>query len=269
MEAAMSTIAPALSDHACLDTFEEAIREWQLQPSQRCLLIVDAAQYDEHEVTRVLYAECDDPSWCWLFENSPLEPFADAGPIIVDTLINSKLCLHALTQWADKGLLFLFTESAVEKAVAGLRGMLLVDLETAGPCLLRAYDTRFLQVLSACQPDQMAELAGVDSTWIWSVDLLSHVQWSGFKATGAAKKIKTHESRDFERLLGWVFGWPFCLPFVDRDRQADATTLTRFIVNQWYSGLACDTRSVEIDAQWQAFRMGESEIIAELEKASK
>lgn len=265
----MSTIAPALPNRACVNTFQEAIREWQLQSSQRCLLIVDAAQYDEHEVTNVLYSKCNNPNWCWLFENSPLEPFADAGPIIVDTFINSKFCQHALTQWADKGLLFLFTESAVEKAVAGLRSMLSVDLETAGPCLLRTYDTRFLQVLSACQPDHMGELAGVDSTWIWSVDLLSHVQWSGFKATGAAKQIKTHEGRDFERLLGWVFGWPSCLPFVDRDRQADATTLTRFIVNQWYSGLACDSRSVELEAQWQAFRMGESAIADEPEKALK
>jgi len=265
----MSTIAPALPDRACLDTFQEAIREWQLQPSQRCLLIVDAAQCDEHEVTKALYAECNDPNWCWLFENSPLETFADAGPIIVDTLVDSHFCQHALTQWADTGLLFLFTESAFEKAVAGLRGMLSVDLETAGPCLLRPYDTRFLQVLSACQPDQMAELAGVDSTWIWSVDLLSHVQWSGFQATGAARQIKTHQSRGFERLLSWVFGWPSCLTYVDRDQRADATTLTRFIVNQWHSGVTCDSQAVELEAQWQVFRMGENEIVAEPEKASK
>jgi hypothetical protein len=267
MEAAMSTIAPALPDRACLDTFQDAIREWQLQPGQRCLLIIDAAQYDEHEVTSALYAECNDPNWCWLFENSPLEPLADAGPIIVDTVCDSKFCQHALTHWTDKGLLFLFTESGVEKAVAGLRGMLSVDLETAGPCLLRTYDTRFLQVLSACQPDQMAELTGVNSTWIWSVDLLSHVQWSGFQATGAAKQFKTHEVHDFERLLGWVSGWPSCLPFVDRDRRADATTLTRFILNQWHSGVACDGRSVALEAQWKAFRLGESNRVAEPEKA--
>ncbi|HDZ37587.1 MAG TPA: DUF4123 domain-containing protein [Marinobacter sp.] len=265
----MSTIAPALPDRACLNTFQEATREWQLQPGQRCLLIVDAAQCDEYEVTKALYSECDDPNWCWLFEDSPLETFADAGPIIVDTVVGSQFCQHALSQWADKGLLFVFTESAVEKAVAGLRGMLSVDLETAGPCLIRAYDTRFLQVLSACQPDQMAELAGVDSTWIWSVDLLSHVQWSGFQATGVAKQINTHKGRDFERLLGWAFGWPSCLPYVDRDQWADATTLTRFIVNQWRSGTACDSRSVELEAQWQAFRTGESDAVAEPGNASK
>lgn len=249
----MSTIAPVFPDRACLDTFQEVIREWQLQPGQRCLLIVDAAQYDEYEVTKALYTECDDPDWCWLFDNSPLETFVDAGPIIVDTVVGSKFCQHALTQWADKGLLFLFTESAVEEAVAGLRGMLSVDLETAGPCLLRTYDTRFLQVLSACQPDQMAELTGVDSTWIWSVDLLSHVQWSGFQATGAVKQIKTQKGRDFVRSLSWAFGWPSCLPYVDRDQGADATTLTCFIVNQWHSGKAFDSQSVELEAQWKAF----------------
>ncbi|MCL1488618.1 MAG: DUF4123 domain-containing protein [Marinobacter sp.] len=156
----MSTIAPALPDRACVNTFQEAIREWQLQSSQRCLLIVDAAQYDEHEVTKALYSKCSDPNWCWLFENSPLETFADAGPIIVDTFINSKFCQHALTHWTDKGLLFLFTESAVYKAVAGLRRMLSVDLETAGPCLLRTYDTRFLQVLSACRPRSNGRIGG-------------------------------------------------------------------------------------------------------------
>lgn len=250
----MSTIAPALPNRACLDTFQEAIRDWQIQPDQRCLLIVDAAQCDEHEVTKALYTECEDPSWWWLFENSPLETFAEAGPIIVDTVIGSKFCQHALMQWADKGLLFLFTESAVEKAVSGLRGMLSVDLETAGPCLLRPYDTRFLQVLSACQPDQMAELVGVDSTWIWSVDLLSRVQWSGFQATGAAKPIKTHKGREFERSLSWAYGWPSCLPYVDRNQRADATTLTRFIVNQWHSEIAFDGGLVELEAQWKAFR---------------
>ena len=204
----MSTIAPALPDSECLGTFQEAMRHWQLQPSQRCLLIIDAAQFEENEITRALYARCYDPSWCWLFENSPRETFDDAGPIIIDTVANSEFCQHALTHWADKGLLFLFTESDVDKAVAGLRDMLLVDLETAGPCFLRPYDTRFLQVFSTCQPDQMTELATVDSVWIWSVDLPNRVQWSGFRATGAASKIKTYKGRDFERLLSLVAGWP-------------------------------------------------------------
>jgi hypothetical protein len=268
MEAAMSTIAPVLPDLACVNTFQEAILQWQLQPGQRCLLIVDAAQCEEHEVTKALYSKCNGPNWCWLFENSPLEPFADAGPIIVDTLVYSQFFQHALTQWADKGLLCLFTDSTIDKAVAGLRGMLSVDLETAGPCLLRAYDTRFLQVLSACRPDQMAGLAGADSTWIWSVDLLNQVQWSGFAVAGAAKQIKTHEDRGFERLLGWVFGWPSCLPYVDTDQWADATTLTRFIVNQWRSGVACSSHSAELKAQWQAFRIGENDTVAGPERAS-
>ncbi|MHA7925765.1 MAG: DUF4123 domain-containing protein [Marinobacter sp.] len=250
----MSTTAPVSPSRECLDTFQEAIREWQLQPSQRCLLIVDAAQFAEYEIISALYSKCDDPDWFWLFESSPLETFADAGPIIIDTVADSPFCRHALTQWAEKGLLFLFTESDVDKAVAGLRGMLLVDLETAGPCLLRTYDTRFLQVLSACQPDQMAELAAVDSVWIWSVDLLNHVQWSGFKSTGAAQQIKAHKGRDFERLLSWVAGWPACLPHLARDGQADATMLIHFIVHQWHSGLASDSPSVELETQWNAFR---------------
>ncbi|NWO04711.1 MAG: DUF4123 domain-containing protein [Alteromonadaceae bacterium] len=263
----MPTIAPVLPDHPCLDTFQEAVRKWQLQPDQRCLLIVDAAQCGEHEVTRALYTEESNPNWFWLFENSPLKAFADAGPIVVDTVPESKFCQHALMQWVDTGLLFLFTESAAEKAVAGLRGMLSVDLENAGPCFLRTYDTRFLQVLSACQPEQMAELAGVDSTWIWSVDLLNHVQWSGFQATGASKPVKTRKDRDFERSLSWAFGWPSCLPCVDRDQWADATTLTRFIVHQWHSGIAWEHYAKSLDAQWQAFRIGEEEIVAEPGKA--
>ena len=250
----MSIIAPVLPDGECLDTFQEAIREWQLEPSQRCLLIVDAAQFDEHEVTNALYAECHDPDWRWLFENSPLETVADAGPIIIDTFAESRFCQYALTRWAATGLLFLFTESDVNKAVAGLCSMLSVDLETAGPCLLRPYDTRFLQVLSACQPNRMAELTGVDSVWIWSVDLLSRVQWSGFQSKGTVQQVQTYKGRDFERLLSWVVGWPACLPCVDRDPQADATTLTRFIVNQWDSGLACDGESLALDTQWTAFR---------------
>jgi hypothetical protein len=204
----MSTIAPALPKRKDLDTFPEAMRQWQIQPSQRCLLIIDAAQFEEYEITRALYAQCNDPNWCWLFENSPLEAFVDAGPIVVNTVADSDFCQHALTHWADKGLLFVFTESNVDEAVAGLRDMLLVDLEAAGPCVLRPYDTRFLQMLSTSQPDQMAELAAVGSLWIWSVDLLDCVQWSGFQATGAAKRIKTHKGRDFERLLSLVAGWP-------------------------------------------------------------
>jgi len=250
----MSTTAPVSPSRECLDTFQEAIREWQLQPSQRCLLIVDAAQFAEYEIISALYSKCDDPDWFWLFESSPLETFADAGPIIIDTVADSPFCRHALTQWAEKGLLFLFTESDVDKAVAGLRSMLSVELETAGPCLFRPYDTRLLQVLSACQPDQMAELVTVDSLWIWSVDLLNQVHWSGFQASGAAQHAKTHKGRDFERLLSWAAGWRACLPYVARDRQADATTLTRFIVHQWHSGLASDSPSVELETQWKAFR---------------
>ncbi|MEQ5816052.1 DUF4123 domain-containing protein [Marinobacter sp. NFXS11] len=250
----MSTIAPVLPSRKCLDSFQEAIHEWQLQPNRRCLLIIDAAQFDEHEVTSALYAECNDPNWCWLFENSPLDAFADAGPIIIDTDADSRFCQHALTQWAEKGLLFLFTESDADKAVAGLRSVLKVELETAGPCLLRPYDTRFLQVLSACQPKQMAELLTADSTWIWSVDLQNRVQWSGLHATGSAQPARNHHGRDFERLLSWVAGWPACLPYVSGDWQADATTLTRFITNQWHSGLAWDDQSGELETQWTAFR---------------
>lgn len=269
MEAVMSTIAPVLPDRVCMDTFQQAIREWEIQPDQRCLLIVDAAQCDEHEVTRALYTACNDPHWCWLFENSPLEAFADAGPIIVDTVIDSKFCQHALIQWADKGLLFLFTESGLEDAVARLRGTLSVDLETAGPCILRPYDSRFLQVLSACQPDQMAELAGDGSTWVWSVDLLNRVQWSGFQTTGAAKSIKTHKGREFERSLSWASGWPSCLPYVDRDLSADATTLTRFIVHQWHSGTVFDVESMELESQWEAFRADKSCVMAEPETTTE
>lgn len=250
----MSTIAPVLPSRECLDTFQEAIREWQLQQSQRCLLIVDAAQFSEHEITSALYAECHDPDWCWLFENSPLEPLADAGPIVIDTVADSAFCRRALKNWAEKGLLFLFTESDIDKAVAGLRGMLSVDLETSGPCLLRPYDTRFLQVLYACQPAQMRELATAESTWVWSVDLQNHVQWSGFQAKGSAQPARNHYGRDFERLLSWVAGWPACLHYVAGDRQADATTLTRFIANQWHSGLAWDDQSGALEAQWIAFR---------------
>ncbi|MBC7182862.1 MAG: DUF4123 domain-containing protein [Marinobacter sp.] len=250
----MSTIAPVLPSRECLDTFQEVIREWQLQPSQRCLLIVDAAQFSEHEITSALYAECHDPDWCWLFENSPLEPLADAGPIVIDTVADSAFCRRALKHWAEKGLLFLFTESDVDKAVAGLRGMLSVDLETSGPCLLRPYDTRFLQVLSACQPAQMAELATADSTWVWSVDLQDRVQWSGFQVTGATQQVKTHKGADFERLLSWVAAWPACWACVAGDRHADATTLTRFIANQWHSGLAGNDQPVELETQWTAFR---------------
>ncbi|MDN6319902.1 MAG: DUF4123 domain-containing protein [Marinobacter sp.] len=259
----MSTIAPVSPDRACLDSFQEVVRNWQIQPGQRCLLIIDAAQCDEHAVTKALYTECDDPSWCWLFEGSQLEALANEGPIVVDTWVGSKFCEHALTQWADTGLLFLFTEHSIEEAVAGLRGMLLITLETAGPCLLRTYDTRFLQVLSACQPDQMEELINVDSTWIWSIDLLNHVQWSGFQAKGSAKQIKAHKGHDFERSLSWSFGWPSLLTYVDRDHRADATTLTRFIANQWRSEVAYDGQFDELEAQWQAFRMNDSNTVAE------
>lgn len=250
----MSTIVPALPDCECLDTFQQVLCKWQLNSDQRCLLMVDAAQFDENEITKALYAECNNPNWCWLFQNSGLDALADAGPIVVDTFADSEFCRHALTQWSDKGLLFLFTESAIEKAVAGLRSMLSVDLETSGPCLLRPYDTRFLQVLSACQPDHMAELVNADDIWIWSVDLLTDVQWSGFQRTGTAQQVKTHKGHDFERLLTWVAGWPAVLPYVDSDRPADATTLTRFIVNQWRSGLAYGRQSVELETQWKAFR---------------
>ena len=204
----MSTTVPVLPERGCQDTFLGALGEWRLQSNQRCWLIVDAAQFAEHEITRALYHECNDPEWRWLFENSPLESFANAGPIIVDTTADSPFCRHAVAQWAEKGLLFLFTESDVDKAVAGLRGMLSVDLETSGPCLLRPYDTRFLQVLSVCQSAQMAELATADSTWVWSVDFQDRVQWSGFRVRGATQQDKTLKGPDFERLLSWVAAWP-------------------------------------------------------------
>lgn len=250
----MSTTAPALPECDCQDTFPGALREWGLQFNQRCLLIVDAAQFAEHEITRALYDECSDPEWRWLFENSPLEGFANAGPIVVDTTADSSLCRQAITQWAEKGLLFVFTENDVDSAVAGLRALLSADLETSGPCLLRPYDTRFLQVLSACQPGQMADLFTADSTWVWSVDLEDRVQWSGFRATSATQPAKIPTGHDFERLISWVAGWPECQSAVARDQHADATTLTRFIVHQWHSGLAWDNQSAEFETQWKAFR---------------
>src|SRR5690554_4441274 len=102
MEPAMLSTAPVLDRSHSLTHFNRALNDWKVSSWERCLLIIDAARYDEGDVIRQIYALGDNPDWFWLFDETPFEQHKDAGPIVVKTTLNSVLCQRAVSQWGAR-----------------------------------------------------------------------------------------------------------------------------------------------------------------------
>lgn len=250
----MSITAPASPDAIKDTAFETVLRRHHITSGQRCLMVVDAAQLDDNEVLQALYATTEAPVWHWLFDDSALSLHADAGPVVVETHANSEFCSHAIHHWAGKGLVFIVSEQPADSLLAGLRQMLWVDLETFGPTILRAYDTRFLQLFHQCMPQQMAALAGPEVTWVWGVDVPEGVDWSVLHVGSESVPISTNQSLEFERLLSWAAGWPRYHHLIATNDSANAGTLAAYVAQQWRAGIGCPGGDVATLTQsWQAF----------------
>lgn len=68
------------------------------------MLIIDAARYEEGEILQQIYTLEDAPDWHWLFDQTPFEQDRDAGPIVVETGLDSRLCQHAATRWSHRSM---------------------------------------------------------------------------------------------------------------------------------------------------------------------
>lgn len=249
----MPRIAPVLPETTESVGFEAAARRFGVDRGQRCLLLVDAAQFEENVILQRLYDLDDTPDWCWLFEDSEMATHAEAGPLVVDTMTNSRLVQHAIAEWARSGLLLLVADQPRDTLLKGLRTALTANLQTFGPTVLRAYDTRFLQVMKACQPERLSAMVGPDTTWLWSVDLLESVEWTGHRSLDSVPSTSGFHDRAFERMLGWVSGWTACARTMPSGRSASAEDLAAFVAAQYRSGIDMPEEETTLETLWQQY----------------
>ncbi len=247
----MSPIAPVLPDQVTGSDFSELLRQYGVVSGLRCLLIIDAAQLEENEALRSLYTHCDNPVWCWLFDDSALAPHAEVGPIVVETTINSDFCRQAIAAWADKGLVFIVSEQPTDVLLAGLRKMLWVELETFGPTILRPYDSRFLQVIKSCQPKRLATFSEAECLWLWSIDMPAKQHWTEFQFMSTEPVSQSHGNRDFERMLGWIAGWRNCAQVLKTAGAQDADDVSQFIAIQYRAGKDMPDDISSLKAEWE------------------
>jgi len=205
----MSATAPVPAMSEMLPGFQQMLDRHRIARDQGCLLIIDAARYEEEEVLRQIYTLDDDPDWCWLFDQTPFEQDRDAGPIVVATTPDSLLCQHAATGWAaDEAVLVLVSGREPDEALAGFRQSLMVQLEHYGSCFLRPYDSRFLEMMAACRPEALVSLIGKGDLLMWSIDHGGEVDWSstvGIKED--FRGLNYEQDAAFERLLASVRGF--------------------------------------------------------------
>jgi len=205
----MSVIAPVSNKRETASGFRQIVVRHRIPRDQRCLLIIDAARYDEGEVLRQIYTLDDDPDWLWLMDQTPFERDRDAGPVVVDTTLDSVLCRHATDKWAaDEAVLILVSGREPDAALTGFRQSLMVQLEQYGPCFLRPYDSRFLEVMAECRPDELGNVIGKDDVLMWSIDREGAIDWSsvvGIKPD--FRGLNFQQDASFERLLTSVRGF--------------------------------------------------------------
>lgn len=248
----MSTIAPAYEELPMPNTFAQVLQDWQLDVGQPCWLVIDAARYEEGAVLNGVYALCDQPEWDWLFSETPLAPHGDAGPLVVRSTLGSRLCRHAASHWADGGTVILVTGAGLDSAVAGIRQSLEVSLETHGPCILRPYDGRFLEVLAACLPDLLNALVAEDCALLWSVDSHAGSYWSGGRGvTSGVPGIPRRQGHKFERMLTWVSGWPLCASIAGNAGLQGARSESRLAHALWSAGHACPGDGHQLASLWR------------------
>lgn len=247
----MLSTAPALDKSKALAGFEKILKDSRATPRERCLLIIDAARYDEGAVIRQIYALDDNPDWFWLFDETPFEQHKEAGPIVVKTTLNSVLCQRAVSQWgADEALTILVSEREQGSALAGIRKSLMIHFETYGPCFVRPYDGRFLEVLNTCLPEAVGSLIGEDDLLIWATNHDEGTHWSNSRgASTNMEGLHAHQPNSFERLLTWVSGWLRCMAIANQKHTPSHRI--RIIRELWSSGHKCPESDAELGALWQ------------------
>jgi hypothetical protein len=202
-------------------------------------------------VIRQIYALDDNPDWFWLFDETPFEQHKDAGPLVVQTTLDSVLCQYAVSQWGhDEALTILVSGREHNLALAGIRQSLILHFETYGPCFVRPYDGRFLEVLNACLPDAVGGLAGKGDLLLWATKHQEGAHWSGARGISTEREgLHAHQPGSFERLLTWVSGWPRCMAMANQ--QHTLGHRLRIIRELWTAGHACPKSNAELGALWQ------------------
>ncbi|MFO7530158.1 MAG: DUF4123 domain-containing protein [Marinobacter sp.] len=205
----MSATAPVPHMRETAPGFQHIVDRHRIARDQRCLLIIDAARYEEGEVLREIYTLEDDPDWYWLFDQTPFERDRDAGPIVVETGLESMLCQHGVTRWvADEAVLVLVSGREPDAGLAGFRKSLMVQLEHYGPCFLRPYDSHFLEMMATCRPEELVSLIEKGDLLMWSIDRGGGPDWSSMVGIKTDFRGLTYEQdASFERLLTSVRGF--------------------------------------------------------------
>lgn len=248
----MLSTVPVSDEPRLFTNLEKSLNAWRIASGGCCQLIIDAALYDEGEVLRRVYALEDNPQWCWLFDETAFEEHQDAGPIVVQTTLDSELCQYAVSHWGtDEALAILISERAQNSALAGIRRSLMIRFETYGPCFLRVYDARFLEVLNVCLPDAVGRLITVGELLAWIVNCGKDAHWSSAGGISTETEgLSPYQPRALERLLTWVSGWPRCMAIANH-RHHTSNPRIRILRQLWSADYACPDSDAELDALWQ------------------
>lgn len=248
----MLSTVPVSDEPTPFTNFDKSLHDWCVASGDCCQLIIDAAQYDEGEVLRRVYALEDNPQWCWLFDETDFEEHQDAGPVVVQTNLNSALCQYAVSHWgADEALAILISGRAQNLALAGIRESLMIRFETYGPCFVRVYDGRFLEVLNVCLPDAVGRLIIEGELLAWIVNCGKDAHWSSAGGISTESEgLSPSQPRSLERLLTWVSGWPRCMAIANNHHHTSNCRL-RIIRELWSAGHACPDSDAELGALWQ------------------
>ncbi|SFR47786.1 protein of unknown function [Marinobacter gudaonensis] len=248
----MLLTAPAMDKSKSLLGLDQTLRDFRVASGEQCLLIIDAARYDKVDTTQQIYTLDGNPDWFWLFDGTPFEQHKDAGPIVVRTSVNSELFQCAVSRWgADEALAILVSKYEPSKALAGIRKSLVIHFETYGPCFVRPYDGRFLEVVNTCLPEAVGSLIREDDLLVWCTCHSEGMYWSGASGVGTeGEGFYAHQPRSLERLLTWVSGWPRCMAITNKHRHPTSHRI-RIIRELWSAGHPCPESDAELGALWQ------------------
>ena len=246
----MLLTAPVRDDYQSFPDLDQGLNTWRVSSRERCLLIIDAARYGEDDVFQQIYTFDDNPNWFWLFDETPFEAYKSAGPVVIDTVLDSALCKRAISHWgADEALTILVSKREAGLVLAGIRNSLIINCETFGPCFIRPYDARFLEVLNGCEPDKLNSLIGEGDAIIWAINGGEDIYWSCSRG-GGSEGFHAHQPRSFEELLTWVSGWSRCMVLAKECEYAPSRQV-EMIRKMWSAGHVCPASDAELKLLWQ------------------
>lgn len=122
-----------------------------MSKESRQYLLLDGAQINN--LLARLYQMEDSPALHWLYQGTRYEPLADAGPVLVRLVPESRLEQHFVEHWQAQAGLWLEADASESELVEHLRSLVHASVQGV-TVLLRYYDPRIMRHWLAELPAQ-------------------------------------------------------------------------------------------------------------------